>query len=345
MFCVKRTTIVAVLIILSIQLIALSATHATKLKVVTTFSIMSDIAREVAGNAAIVTSIVKPGAEVHRYKVTPGDMKRMEGAELIFLNGLGLEIWFKKFLNHTNNIPKVVISERIALIDIKEQHKLEEQNKQISKNYCYEIKCSEETDCKMDKVPLYEKCIEELKQRNSFVKTANPHVWLSPVAGLVYVNNIRDIFIMHDPKNADEYMQNAEKYKERLLLLIAEIRSAIAKLPPTKRWLATCEGAFSYFARDFGLKEIYVWPVNNELQGTPQNIRAAIDKIIKHNVGVVFSETTNSPKQAQVIAQNTGARYGGALYADTLSKKEGKAATYIDLLRYTTSTIIEELGR
>ena len=173
----------------------------------------------------------------------------------------------------------------------------------------------------------------------------NPHAWMSPAAALIYVDNIREAFAKHDPKNAEAYKANAEAYKARIKAAVDPIKAELAAVPAEKRWLVSSEGAFSYLARDFGLKELYLWPINADQQGTPQQVRKVIDAVRKNKITVVFSESTISEKPAQQVARETGAAYGGVLYVDSLSEADGPVPTYIDLLKVTADTIAKGLTR
>jgi manganese/iron transport system substrate-binding protein len=271
-----------------------------KFKAVTTFTVIADIAKNVAGDAAIVESITKPGAEIHNYQPTPGDIQRAQGAQLILWNGLGLELWFEKFFQNLRNVPGVVVSQGVAPMGIVE---------------------------------------------GPYKGKPNPHAWMSPAAALIYVDNIRDAFAKYDPQNAETYKANAEAYKARIKAAIEPIRAELAAVPAEKRWLVSSEGAFSYLARDFGLKELYLWPINADQQGTPQQVRKVIDAVRKNKITVVFSESTISPKPAQQVARETGATYGGVLYVDSLSESDGPVPTYIDLLKVTSGTIAKGLAQ
>ena len=122
------------------------------------------------------------------------------------------------------------------------------------------------------------------------------------------------------------------------------MRAALDAIPQERRWLVTSEGAFSYLARDFGLKELYLWPINADGQGKPQQVRKVIDAVKADKIPVVFSESTVSPDPAQQVARETGARYGGVLYVDSLSEADGPVPTYLDLMRVTTETIAKGLA-
>ncbi|WP_455477705.1 metal ABC transporter substrate-binding protein [Bartonella sp. B41] len=272
---------------------------ASKFKAVTTFTIIADMARNVAGDVADVESITKPGAEIHGYQPTPHDLMRAQGANLILWNGLELEVWFEKFFQNIKDVPSVVVSEGVVPIKIGE---------------------------------------------GPFSGKPNPHAWMSPISALVYIDNIRDAFMKYDPKNSATYKENAEVYKQKIRATIDPIIAELGVLPEDRRWLATSEGAFSYLARDFNLKELYLWPINADQQGTPQQVKRVIDMIRKYHVRAIFSESTISPAPAKQVAKETGARYGGVLYVDSLSEKNGEVPTYIDLLRVTSTRIANALS-
>jgi manganese/iron transport system substrate-binding protein len=166
---------------------------------------------------------------------------------------------------------------------------------------------------------------------------------MSPSAAEIYVDNIRDALVEYDPDNAGTYVANTIDYKKRIAATIAPIRAELETIPEERRWLATSEGAFSYLARDFGLKELFLWPINADQQGTPQQVRKVIDAIRANDIPVIFSESTISDKPAKQVARETGAAYGGVLYVDSLSNADGPVPTYIDLLRVTTDTIAKGL--
>lgn len=285
---------------LAAALSTMPAAAQEKLKAVTTFTVIADIARNVAGDAAVVESITKPGAEIHNYQPTPGDIQRAQGAQLILWNGLNLELWFEKFFRNLKNVPSVVVSRGIEPMGIAE---------------------------------------------GPYTGKPNPHAWMSPTAALIYVDNIRDAFAKHDPKNAETYKANAEAYKAKIRAIVDPIKAELAKVPKQKRWLVSSEGAFSYLARDFDLKELYLWPINADQQGTPQQVRKVIDAVRKNKITVVFSESTISSAPAEQVARETGAKYGGVLYVDSLTEADGAVPTYIDLLRVTSDTIAKGLAQ
>ncbi|MEQ5126539.1 metal ABC transporter substrate-binding protein [Providencia alcalifaciens] len=285
-----RTTFIALAAVLFVSQPAL----AKKFKVVTTFTIIQDIAQNVAGDAAIVESITKPGAEIHGYQPTPKDIMKAYDANLILWNGMNLEVWFQRFFENLKDVPAVVVTEGIEPMPIRE---------------------------------------------GEYKDNPNPHAWMSPANAQIYIENIRKALVKYDPENADTYNANAKKYSQEIAALDAPLRERLNRIPEDKRWLVSSEGAFSYLTKDYGFKEVYLWPINAEEQGSPMQVKKVIDTVREHNIPVVFSESTISDKPALQVSKETGAKYGGVLYVDSLSTAEGPVPTYIDLLNTTVDTI------
>ncbi|MFB8387681.1 metal ABC transporter substrate-binding protein [Microbacterium sp. NPDC055910] len=263
----------------------------------TTFTVLADIAQNVAGDHIRVESITKPGAEVHGYEPTPRDVAKASEADLILDNGLNLEAWFARFVESAE-VPHVVVSEFVDVIDI--------------------------TD-------------------DAYTGTPNPHAWMSPLNAQIYVDAIVPAFAELDPEHADEFAANAEAYKAELQAVHDELVDTLGGLPEEHRALVTCEGAFSYLARDAGLTEQYIWPVNAEQQATPQQIAATIEFVRDNDVPAVFCESTVSDAPMQRVVEATDAAFGGTLYVDSLSEPDGPVPTYLDLLRHDTRMIIDGL--
>ncbi|WP_312373837.1 metal ABC transporter substrate-binding protein [Pseudomonas oryzihabitans] len=276
-----------------------AAQAAEPFKVVTTFTVIADMARNVAGDAARVESITKPGAEIHNYQPTPGDLLKTRDAQLVLWNGLNLELWFERFFSRMKDVPSAVVSRGVAPIAI---------------------------------------------AQGPYAGKPNPHAWMSPQAALIYVDNIRDALVAHDPAQAETYRRNAAAYKARITATLEPLRQQLQAIPEQRRWLVSSEGAFSYLARDLGLRELYLWPINADAQGTPQQVRRVIETVRAERIPAVFSESTVSAAPAEQVARESGARYGGVLYVDSLSAAEGPVPTYLDLLRVTTETLVKGLA-
>lgn len=283
-----------ILVLFTMVLFSQQAHAEKKFRVVTTFTIIQDIVQNVAGDAAIVQSITKPGAEIHDYQPTPKDIIKAQRADLILWNGLNLERWFERFFENMQDIPAAVITEGITPLPIRE---------------------------------------------GPYNKNPNPHAWMSPKNALIYIENIRKALVKYDPDNAEIYNRNAKTYAEKMTQLDAPLRERLSRIPEDQRWLVTSEGAFSYLTQDYGFKEVYLWPINAEEQGSPQQVRRVIDTVRANKIPVVFSESTVSDKPARQVSKETGAHYGGVLYVDSLSTQKGPVPTYIDLLNTTVDTI------
>lgn len=266
--------------------------------VLTTFTVIRDIASNVAGDHLRVESITKPGAEIHGYEPTPGDISRASDADLILDNGMNLENWFSQFVSDLD-VPHAVVSEGVDPIDIAE---------------------------------------------DAYAGKPNPHAWMSPVNVQKYVDNIVDAFSELDPEHADDFKANGETYKQELQAVQDELETKLAAVPDKQRALVTCEGAFSYLARDAKLTERYIWPVNAEQEATPQQIAGAIEFVKENNVPSVFCESTVSNAPMMQVVKATGAEYGGTLYVDSLSEENGPVPTYLDLIRHDTKVIIDGLN-
>lgn len=271
-----------------------------KLKVATTFTIIADMAKNVAGTAADVVSITKAGAEIHGYQPTPRDILKVQDVDLILWNGLNLELWFEQFFNNLVDIPSVTLTDGIKPIQIVE---------------------------------------------GSYAGMPNPHAWMGLENALIYVDNIADALVRYDPRNSKIYRSNAESYKLEIISTIRPLKDKILSIPSEKRWLVSCEGAFSYLTNDFAMKELYLWPINSESHGTPLQIKKVIDIVKEKEIGVVFCESTVSQKPAQQVARETKAKYGGVLYVDSLTDINGKVPTFKELLRVNTETILKGLTK
>ena len=173
----------------------------------------------------------------------------------------------------------------------------------------------------------------------------NPHAWMSPKNALIYVENIRKALVKHDPANAETYNKNAAAYAAQISAIDEPLRKRLDAIPADQRWLVSSEGAFSYLTRDYGMKEAYLWPINADEQGTPKQVRRVIDLVRKNKIPVVFTESTISDRAAKQVARETGARYGGVLYVNSLSAANGPVPTYLDLLKVTVETIAKGFGK
>lgn len=275
-----------------------SKQESSKPTVLTTFTVLADMTKNVAGDRADVDSITKPGAEIHGYEPTPQDMVRLQGADIVLDNGMNLEKWAEKLYTNIPDVPHKTLTSGIEPKSITE---------------------------------------------GPYKDKPNPHAWMSPSNALVYVDNIARALSEIDTANADYYHQNADSYKQKIETVDADLKKGLGELPESNRYLASCEGAFSYLIRDYGLKELYLWPINADAQGTPQQVQHVVDQVRANKVPAVFCESTVSDKAQRQVAHETGARFGGVFYVDSLSDSDGPTSTYLKLLQYNADTLVKGL--
>ena len=264
----------------------------------TTFTVLADLARNVAGDRLTIRSIVKPGSEIHGYQPTPSDIERAGSADLIVENGLGLELWARKFTASAGDIPTLTLSDGMEPLLIAE---------------------------------------------DAYAGKPNPHAWMSPQRTMAYVDQLERAFGTLDPAGADQFKANAIAYKQKLQRLDQELRSALRAIPKKRRVLVSCEGAFTYLAKDYGLEEAYLWPVNAESQVTPKRMARLIETVRDRKIPAVFCESTVSDKAQKQVAAESGARFGGTFYVDSLSKPDGPAPTLLKLQRHNVALLINGL--
>ena len=270
-----------------------------KPEVLTTFTVLADLARNVAGDRLKVRSIVKTGSEIHGYQPTPSDIEQASRADLIIENGLGLELWARKFTANIGDIPTLTLSDGMEPLLIAE---------------------------------------------DAYAGKPNPHAWMSPQRTMAYVDHLEQAFSKLDPDGADQFKANAFAYKKSLQRLDQELRSALETIPPERRVLVSCEGAFTYLASDYGLEEAYLWPVNAESQVTPKRMARLIETVRNRKIPAVFCESTVSDKAQRQVAAESGARFGGTFYVDSLSKADGPAPSLLKLQRHNVALLINGLA-
>lgn len=266
--------------------------------VLATFTVIADIAREVAGDAARVESLTRPGIEVHDYEPTPGDLVRTEGADLVVTNGWGIDDWLLTLVER-QDAPHVVLSDAVEPISIETGH---------------------------------------------YAGNPNAHAWVAPAEGARYVEALRVAIGDLVPAERAAIDERAAALTARLDALGARLRDGVARLPERHRVLVSCEGAFSYLARDAGLDEASLWPVNAGGQGTPQSIAEVAAIVEERQVPTVFCESTTHPGTQQQIARDAGVRFDGSLHVDSLSPPDGPAPTYLALVEHDIEAILGGLG-
>ena len=267
--------------------------ESNKKVLLTSFTILEDMVRNIAGNEFKIESITKTGMEVHGYKTTPSDLIRGSKAILFVENGFGLELWSEKFVSNLD-VKRISISDYIKPIFIGEE---------------------------------------------AYKGKPNPHAWISPKRGKRYVDVIVKALKDLDPDNSLIFDKNARIYKVKINKIDEDFTLFLNTIDKSKKYLVSCEGAFSYLAKDYGFKEAYLWPVNAESQVTPKRMARVINLVKDKKIPSVFCESTVSSKPQLTVARETGAKFGGNFYVDSLSGKNGPASSYLDLLNHNLQLI------
>ncbi|MCF6411260.1 metal ABC transporter substrate-binding protein [Alkalihalobacillus sp. EGI L200015] len=281
--------------------------NSEKLQVVTTYSILQDMVKNVGGDKVEVHSMVKIGANPHEYEPLPEDLKKTADADAVFYNGLNLEAgnsWFEKLLGTTGkdgeDAPVFRLSEGVEPKYLTSKGKEGEED---------------------------------------------PHAWLDVSNGIKYVENVRDGLIKVDPENKETYEKNAAEYISKLKGLHEDAKNSFNEIPKEKRYLITSEGAFKYFSDAYDIESGYIWEINAENQGSPDQIRQVVDLIKEKDIKVLFLETSIDARSMEAVSRETGVPIGGKVFTDSLGKPGGDGDTYIDMMKWNIDTIREQLNK
>jgi zinc/manganese transport system substrate-binding protein len=278
---------------------------AAKLKVVATFSILGDFARNVGGNEVDVTSLVGPNGDIHVYPPTPADAEAVRNARLVIVNGLGLEGWLPRLVESSGgNATTVVTTHGIVPRTI---------------------------------------TAGEILSRDNGAFAPDPHAWQSVPNAEIYVVNIRNAMVAADPANAATYRANAAAYLTKLEALDHDVREAVARIPINRRKVISTHDAFGYFAAAYDITFVAPEGVSTETEPSARDIATIITQIKKETIPAVFLENVSDPRLMRQIAFETGAAIGGTLYSDSLTNESGEAPTYIAMVRHNISAIASAL--
>ncbi len=276
-----------------------------KLRVVATFSILGDFAAQVGGERVAVTTLVKPDADAHGYAPAPSDARTLAAADLVVVNGLGLEGWIDRLIKASGaKAPVVVASKGIKPIEEADAH----------------------------------------GHGHAHDHHADPHAWQSIANAKIYVANIRDGLSLRDPAHAAEYAARATAYLGELDALEAEVRATIAKIPPAQRRIITTHDAFGYFTAAYGLTFIAPQGVSTDSEASPRDVARIVRQIRAEKIPAVFLETIADPRLMEQIARESGAAIGGRVYSDALSGPGGPAPTYVAMMRNNLTAFAKALG-
>ncbi len=281
------------------------------LKVVATTNIVGDVVSQIGGEAIDLTTLLPPGADPHSFQPTPQDMARVANAQVIFINGAGLETFMRALLENTNSQARQVeVSEGIHLLAASDHD-------------------------------------EHLKDENHSGENGllgDPHVWTDPNNVQVWLDRIEATLVEADPENAALYHENATAYRQELTKLDGWIKSQVDQIPIENRKLVTDHQMFAYFAKRYGFEQIGAIIPGYSTLSEPSALEMAQLEDAIRTVGVkaIFVGNTVNPGLAQRVANDTGIHLV-FFYTGSLSAVDGPAATYLDYVRFNVMAITEAL--
>jgi zinc/manganese transport system substrate-binding protein len=304
--CFRRFLLILVGLAAVASILSASAQQeATKLKVVATFSILGDLARNVGGDRVDVTTLVGPNGDVHVYTPTIADAEAIRNAGLVIVNGLGLEGWLPRLIESSGGHATTVVA----------THGI---------------------------VPR-KVAAGEILSRDRGAGSLDPHAWQSVANAEIYVANIRDAMVAADRANAATYKANTSAYLAKLETLDRDVRGALALIPVERRRVISTHNAFGYFAAAYDITFVAPQGVSTETEPSARDIATIIAQIKKEKIPAVFLENISDPRLMRQIACETGASIGGTLYSDSLTARDGVAPSYIELVRHNIRTIASAL--
>ena len=297
---------VLVVLLLPAQAQAQAPSSSSSLQAVASFSILADIAREIGGDRVAVTSIIDADEDAHGFQPRPSDARLLQQADVVIANGLGFDAWIERLARSAGYSGEIVIaSDGINALEDRGHHGHHHGH---------------------DHGPL------------------DPHAWQDVSNVRIYARNIAQALQRADPDGAPHYQARLARYDAELATLDGEIRSQLSMLPANRRKLVTSHDAFGYFGQAYGLRVVAAAGISYESEPSAAGIARLIRQIRRENVPVVFVENIADPRLIERIAREGGARIGATLHSDALSGPEGKAPTYIDMMRANLAAIMTGLG-
>lgn len=308
----KKLTFLALIFLTAIGLFACSgqknsSDDSSKLKVVATNSIIADITKNIAGDKIDLHSIVPVGKDPHEYEPLPEDVKKTSQADLIFYNGINLETGGNAWFT------KLV----------------KNANKEENKDY-YAVSDGVE-------VIYLEGQSEKGKE--------DPHAWLNLENGIIYAQNIAKRLIEKDPDNKDTYEKNLKAYVEKLTALDKEAKEKFNNIPEEKKMIVTSEGCFKYFSKAYNVPSAYIWEINTEEEGTPDQIKSLVEKLRKTKVPSLFVESSVDERPMKTVSKDTNIPIYAKIFTDSVADEGEEGDSYYSMMKYNLDKISEGLAK
>ncbi|RWM88376.1 MAG: metal ABC transporter substrate-binding protein [Mesorhizobium sp.] len=307
--------------------IAPSVAAAENLRVVASFSIIADFAKNVGGDRVDIVTLVGPNGDAHVYEPKPADAATVGSADVVLVNGLQFEGFLQRLVEASaTKAPIVELSKGGEVLRNTEEEGHDDHDKAAEAGEGHEAAAQEG----------HEEGHEEGHHHHG---ESDPHAWQSVHNAELYVKNIADAFCAADAAGCDIYRANAESYGKQLEALEAEIKAAVAEIPEDKRTIISSHDAYGYFEHEYGIKFLAPEGVSTESEASAADVAALIKQIRQDKASAIFVENVTNPRLIEQIASETGLKVGGELYSDALSDKDGPAATYLDMMRHNITTI------
>jgi len=305
------------------------------LRVVSSFSILGDLVKNVGGEHVNVSTIVGPDGDAHVYEPKPSDAKTLASAQLLFINGLEFEGWLARLVEASGFKGTQVVATRgitpIAFIEAEDEDHDHDHDDD-----------DHDHDNDHDHADAHDHDHEHAHEHHH--GSQDPHAWQDLSLTQQYVRNIADALVEADPAHAQDYRARAQSYNAQLAALDAEVKARAARIPEAARKVVTSHDAFGYFAKAYDIQFLAAAGISSQSEPSAQDLARLIDRIRAENIRAVFVENITSPRLIEQIARETGAKVGGVLYSDALSAQP-PANTYLGLMRWNTDQILSALER
>ncbi|MBY3125483.1 zinc ABC transporter substrate-binding protein AztC [Rhizobium laguerreae] len=299
-----------------------SSASAAELKVVASFSIIADFAKNVGGDRVEISTLVGSDGDAHVYEPRPADAAALEGADVVLVNGLQFEGFMSRLIEASGTKASVV-----------------EVTKGIEPLKSAEEEHDHEAEEKAEAGHDHKKAGHDHGHEGHHHGEFDPHAWQSIHNAEIYVKNIADAFCEADKAGCATYTANSGAYIAKLGELETEVKAAIEAIPADKRTVITSHDAFGYFEHEYGLKFIAPEGISTEAEASAADVAKLIDQVKHDKASAIFLENITNPRLIEQISTDTGIKVGGTLYSDALSKNDGPASTYIDMVRYNVNTL------